>query len=151
MKWLFIDGWTTDDLVFLWKEGDPVQVVKNLHLPRFTLEKFLTDYCNSKTNTGNYSNFISFFLLGASGLATSSKFLALQCKNFYRDFRTSLVICYVIRVVCSTCMFTNSEVVTPYGCIEYSKGSFFLFYVLCSLNEVLQQSAEWVWNGKIDR
>lgn len=49
----FSDGWTTDDLVFLWKEGDPVQVVKNLHLPRFTLEKFLTDYCNSKTNTGN--------------------------------------------------------------------------------------------------
>lgn len=46
------DGWTTADLVFLWKEGDPVQVVKNLHLPRFTLEKFLTDYCNSKTNTG---------------------------------------------------------------------------------------------------
>lgn len=27
-------------------------MVKNLHLPRFTLEKFLTDYCNSKTNTG---------------------------------------------------------------------------------------------------
>ncbi|KOB74919.1 Glutamate gated chloride channel, partial [Operophtera brumata] len=49
------NGWTTDDLVFLWKEGDPVQVVKNLHLPRFTLEKFLTDYCNSKTNTGEYS------------------------------------------------------------------------------------------------
>ncbi|XP_030025939.1 glutamate-gated chloride channel isoform X2 [Manduca sexta] len=48
-------GWTTDDLVFLWKEGDPVQVVKNLHLPRFTLEKFRTDYCNSKTNTGEYS------------------------------------------------------------------------------------------------
>jgi len=49
-----LDGWTTNDLVFLWKEGDPVQVVKNLHLPRFTLEKFLTDYCNSKTNTGTY-------------------------------------------------------------------------------------------------
>ncbi|XKL59265.1 hypothetical protein PGB90_000281 [Kerria lacca] len=48
-------GWTTDDLVFLWKEGDPVQVVKNLHLPRFTLEKYRTDYCNSKTNTGEYS------------------------------------------------------------------------------------------------
>ncbi|XP_014597854.1 PREDICTED: glutamate-gated chloride channel isoform X2 [Polistes canadensis] len=48
-------GWTTTDLVFLWKQGDPVQVVKNLHLPRFTLEKFLTDYCNSKTNTGEYS------------------------------------------------------------------------------------------------
>ncbi|XP_015124731.1 glutamate-gated chloride channel [Diachasma alloeum] len=49
-------GWTTDDLVFLWKEGDPVQVVKNLHLPRFTLEKFWTDYCNSKTNTGKADN-----------------------------------------------------------------------------------------------
>ncbi|GBP11618.1 Glutamate-gated chloride channel [Eumeta japonica] len=48
-------GWTTDDLVFLWKEGDPILVVKNLHLPRFTLEKFFTDYCNSKTNTGEYS------------------------------------------------------------------------------------------------
>ncbi|KAK6635676.1 hypothetical protein RUM44_000930 [Polyplax serrata] len=48
-------GWTTADLVFLWKVGDPVQVVKNLHLPRFTLEKFFTDYCNSKTNTGEYS------------------------------------------------------------------------------------------------
>ncbi|KAJ6635008.1 Glutamate-gated chloride channel, partial [Pseudolycoriella hygida] len=50
-----LHGWTTADLVFLWKDGDPVQVVKNLHLPRFTLEKFLTDYCNSKTNTGEYS------------------------------------------------------------------------------------------------
>ncbi|XP_018910630.1 glutamate-gated chloride channel isoform X3 [Bemisia tabaci] len=48
-------GWTTDDLVFYWKEDDPVQVVRNLHLPRFTLEKFNTDYCNSKTNTGEYS------------------------------------------------------------------------------------------------
>lgn len=57
------DGWTTDDLVFLWKEGDPVQVVKNLHLPRFTLERFLTDYCNSKTNTGIFWLFRS----GAAG------------------------------------------------------------------------------------
>ncbi|XP_042235804.1 glutamate-gated chloride channel-like isoform X2 [Homarus americanus] len=48
-------GWTTEDLVFLWREGDPVQITQNLHLPRFTLEKFLTEYCNSKTNTGAYS------------------------------------------------------------------------------------------------
>ena len=41
-----------DDLVFLWKDGDPVQITNNLNLPRFTLEKFDTDYCNSKTNTG---------------------------------------------------------------------------------------------------
>lgn len=55
------DGWTTADLVFIWKEGDPVQVVKNLHLPRFTLEKFLTDYCNSKTNTGNVHFIVIYF------------------------------------------------------------------------------------------
>ncbi|KAK2704828.1 glutamate-gated chloride channel-like isoform X3 [Artemia franciscana] len=48
-------GWTTDDLVFLWRDGDPVQVNKNLQLPRFTLEKVSTDYCNSKTNTGEYA------------------------------------------------------------------------------------------------
>ncbi|XP_063853885.1 glutamate-gated chloride channel-like isoform X5 [Scylla paramamosain] len=48
-------GWTTEDLVFLWREGDPVQITQNLHLPRFTLEKFMTEYCNSKTNTGAYS------------------------------------------------------------------------------------------------
>jgi glutamate receptor, anionic len=46
------DGWTTDDLVFLWRAGDPVQVAKNLQLPRFSLQKFKTDSCNSKTNTG---------------------------------------------------------------------------------------------------
>ncbi|KAK8373877.1 hypothetical protein O3P69_012741 [Scylla paramamosain] len=48
-----IYGWTTEDLVFLWREGDPVQITQNLHLPRFTLEKFMTEYCNSKTNTGS--------------------------------------------------------------------------------------------------
>ncbi|CAG0894641.1 unnamed protein product [Cyprideis torosa] len=45
-------GWTKDDLEFRWKEGDPVQIVNNLHLPRFTLEKFFTGDCSSKTNTG---------------------------------------------------------------------------------------------------
>ncbi|XP_076322621.1 glutamate-gated chloride channel-like [Tachypleus tridentatus] len=48
-------GYTTEDLMFEWKEGDPVQITKNIHLPRFTLEKYLTDYCTSKTNTGEYS------------------------------------------------------------------------------------------------
>lgn len=48
-------AWKTDDLIFVWKKGDPVQIDENLHLPRFTLEKFQTAYCNSKTNTGEYS------------------------------------------------------------------------------------------------
>lgn len=45
-----------DDLVFLWKEGGaPVQITPKLSLSRFTLLKFKTDYCTSKTNTGAYS------------------------------------------------------------------------------------------------
>lgn len=54
-----IDGYTTEDLVFQWKNDDPVQVVKNLHLPRFTLQKYNTSSCTSKTNTGNqHYNFL---------------------------------------------------------------------------------------------
>uniref|UniRef100_A0AAN0N823 Glutamate-gated chloride ion channel n=1 Tax=Polyphagotarsonemus latus TaxID=1204166 RepID=A0AAN0N823_9ACAR len=48
-------GYTTEDLVFNWKEKGPVQVTTNLHLPRFTLKQFNTNYCTSKTNTGEYS------------------------------------------------------------------------------------------------
>ena len=28
------DGWATDDLVYKWKDVDPVQIVPGLHLPR---------------------------------------------------------------------------------------------------------------------
>ena len=47
------DGWTTDDLIFQWKRENPVQVAKNMHLPRFMLEKYEADFCHSVTNTGN--------------------------------------------------------------------------------------------------
>ena len=49
---IFADGWTTADLIYKWKELDPVQIVNDLNLPRFKLERFSTDYCNTKTNTG---------------------------------------------------------------------------------------------------
>lgn len=49
------DGWTTEDLVFQWRKGDPVQVAKNMHLPRFMLERYEADYCHSVTNTGKKS------------------------------------------------------------------------------------------------
>jgi len=48
-------GYTTADMVALWKEGDPVQVTKLLHLPTFSLQKYITAYCTSRTNTGEYS------------------------------------------------------------------------------------------------
>ena len=50
------DGWTTDDLQYLWKTLEPVQIVRDLHLPRLTLEKYISDYCNIKTNTGKVYN-----------------------------------------------------------------------------------------------
>ena len=49
---MLADGWTTEDLIFQWKRTDPVQVAKNMHLPRFMLERYEADYCNSVTNTG---------------------------------------------------------------------------------------------------
>ncbi|KFM67672.1 Glutamate-gated chloride channel, partial [Stegodyphus mimosarum] len=48
-------GHTTDDVVLLWKRDDPVQVTKNLHDTRFTLNSFSNGYCTSRTNTGEYS------------------------------------------------------------------------------------------------
>jgi hypothetical protein len=41
--------------VFQWKSSGPVQVPAKLNLPRFTLADHNVDYCNSKTNTGEYS------------------------------------------------------------------------------------------------
>ena len=58
----FSDGYTTEDLMFLWKEISPVQITTDLHLPRFTLEKYLTDYCTSTTNTGKRKQFFCFLL-----------------------------------------------------------------------------------------
>lgn len=54
----FSDGWTTEDLIFKWKKADPVQVTSDLHLPRFALEQFTTDYCDSQTNTGEFIIFL---------------------------------------------------------------------------------------------
>lgn len=48
-------GHTANELFYLWKEGDPVQVTKYLHTPMFTLTRFRTDYCSTAMSTGNYS------------------------------------------------------------------------------------------------
>ena len=43
-----------DDLIYEWKAEEPVQIVDNLNLPRFKLEHYDTDHCNTLTNTGEY-------------------------------------------------------------------------------------------------
>ena len=49
----FIDGYTTDDITYRWKNTEPVQIAQGLNLPRFSVEKYASRYCNVKTNTGN--------------------------------------------------------------------------------------------------
>ena len=56
------DGWATDDLVYKWKDVDPVQIVPGLHLPRFTLEQYKSAYCNVITNTGTNNSDYNYFL-----------------------------------------------------------------------------------------
>lgn len=48
-------AYTTRDIKFEWRAADPVQLSKSMHLPRFSLKSFLTDYCTSRTTTGDYS------------------------------------------------------------------------------------------------
>lgn len=48
-------GYTTRDIVFLWKEMNPIQITSKLFLPKFSLTAFEADYCTSKTTTGDYS------------------------------------------------------------------------------------------------
>ncbi|GBL96717.1 Glutamate-gated chloride channel [Araneus ventricosus] len=71
-------AYTTEDLIFVWKDYDPVQISKNAvsNLPKFTMDTFNTDYCTSKTNTGEYS----------------CVFLAME---FYRNFFYYLERCYM--------------------------------------------------------
>lgn len=47
-------GYLDDDLKFIWKEKNPVQI-NQFTLPRFTLETFGTAFCTSRTATGAYS------------------------------------------------------------------------------------------------
>ncbi|CAJ0957051.1 unnamed protein product, partial [Mesorhabditis belari] len=57
----FIDlasyAYTTEDIEYVWKDKDPVQLKEGLNssLPSFQLKKVGVDYCTSKTNTGTYS------------------------------------------------------------------------------------------------
>ena len=51
------DGYTTDDILYLWKSQEPVQIAKNLSLPRFSIENYKSSYCNVKTNTGKLKIF----------------------------------------------------------------------------------------------
>ena len=47
------DGWTMNDLIYKWKEANPVQMVANLSLPGgFKMDSFDNKNCDVKTATG---------------------------------------------------------------------------------------------------
>lgn len=48
-------GYTTKDLVLEWRAETPTEISQFLHGGRFSLDRFDTNYCNSKTSTGSYS------------------------------------------------------------------------------------------------
>jgi anionic glutamate receptor len=48
-------SYTQEDIIYKWKEEDPVQVTTQLHLPYYYLKKFETGTCDAQTNTGIYS------------------------------------------------------------------------------------------------
>jgi len=49
-------GWAKSDLVYVWQDGNPVQLAGNLSLPGgFQLGAFGSEYCDVVTATGEYS------------------------------------------------------------------------------------------------
>ncbi len=51
-----VDGWTTQDVIYVWKVPAPVQMAPNLFLPGgFELNKYRNGSCNVKTATGSVS------------------------------------------------------------------------------------------------
>ena len=61
----FLDGWTTDDLIYKWKIPDPVQLAGGLSLPGgFKLVNYTDLNCDVVTATGELLN---SFILGNCG------------------------------------------------------------------------------------
>ncbi|CAG2112696.1 unnamed protein product, partial [Medioppia subpectinata] len=77
-------SYTTDDMVLLWKEGDPVQVTKRLNLNEFKLEKYFTEYCTSRTITGEYSC-----------LKVDLKFTRITVKYLFQWFVTTAMLTFI--------------------------------------------------------
>ena len=76
INYVFIDGYTTDHIIYKWIEVDPVQISKAIMFPHFSLAlnqtlkresnirkyTYLSSYsCTSRTNTGFKSYFFLLF------------------------------------------------------------------------------------------
>jgi hypothetical protein len=76
------DGWTKNDLVYVWKEGNPVQLAGNLSLPGgFKLGAFGSQYCDVITATGQ----LEYWILHIRTIFMASGFLGFSA-NFLKVF-----------------------------------------------------------------
>ena len=81
------DGYTTDDILYLWKPTDPVQIAQNLSLPRFSIENYASSYCNVKTNTGKFN---ATFVFASHATLCAEK--AFTFSVYFPRFRKRLVL-----------------------------------------------------------
>ena len=64
--YLLSDGWTKDDLVYVWRDDEPVQLAGNLSLPGgFQLGAYGSEYCDVVTATGEFRKLFSQTILSS--------------------------------------------------------------------------------------
>ncbi|XP_070533085.1 glycine receptor subunit alpha-3-like [Ptychodera flava] len=56
-------GYTTNDVIFEWSEGEPVQTESNLKLPQFKIARTQTESCTKEYITGTFTCIRVFFYL----------------------------------------------------------------------------------------
>ena len=107
------DGWTMDDLIYEWKAEEPVQIVDNLNLPRFKLEHYDTDSCNTLTNTGMSIRFDYIWCNDLNYIVDFKFYKLLTCVQFilgeYSCLRVNLLFkrefsYYLLTIYVPSCM-----------------------------------------------
>ncbi|VDP15337.1 unnamed protein product [Onchocerca flexuosa] len=79
-------AYTTDDIKYEWKLKNPIQQKEGLRqsLPSFELQDVLTEYCTSKTNTGEYSCLRTIMILRREFSYYLLQVCAVSSKTFIR-------------------------------------------------------------------
>ena len=87
---LYLDGWTTDDLRYQWKTEGPVQIVKDLHLPRNPFFDFFPNGTpdNSKLNPIDSLTNVQFYRHTIQSIQRGSQ---TKFKDFFLAYATKSI------------------------------------------------------------